>query len=65
MSWAPEAKPWLELSIERRFKIRRTARGYAIYDHFIGEMLGEHLTLEQAVKHKRVQQRLLRQTRDS
>jgi hypothetical protein len=61
---APEPKPKLLLSATRRFRIRRTAQGWALYDHALGERHSVHRTMAQAVRQRRIEQQLLRQLRD-
>ena len=53
MTWLPDPKPDAFLSVRARYKIRRTALGYAIYDHALGIKVKEFLTLDEAVRLKR------------
>jgi hypothetical protein len=62
--WQPEPKPRLALSIARRFRIRRTGGGFALYDHALGERVSLHRTKSDAVRRKIFEQTILRQVRD-
>jgi len=63
--WQPEPQPHLLLSISRRFRIRRTAQGYALYDHALGKRIGLHRAMHQALAHKKSKTAMLKYIRDS
>jgi hypothetical protein len=62
--WQPEPKPRLVLSITRRFRIRRTAGGFALYDYALGERVSLHRTKSDAIRRKEFEKTMLRQVRD-
>jgi hypothetical protein len=64
-SWAPEAKPQLLMSASRRYRIRRTAKGYAVYDHARGRCESLHNTMGGALYHKSLLREKLRHKRDN
>jgi hypothetical protein len=53
MTWAPEPNPRLVMTSRSRYRIRRTACGYAIYDHALGELVSLHRNIAEAVYQKR------------
>jgi hypothetical protein len=62
--WQPEPKPRLVLSITRRFRIRRTAGGFALYDYALGERVSLHRIKSDAICRKEFEKTMLRQVRD-
>lgn len=63
MIWAPEPKPEFMLT-RRRFRIRRTAFGYAVYDHATGERVREFRNMSDAVYFKKCKMKIVRRLRE-
>ena len=63
--WRPEPKPNLMMSIGMRYRIRPSAKGWALFDHALGERVSDHRTKLQALRHKAMHQTLLKALRDS
>jgi hypothetical protein len=60
MNWAPEPKPKLMRS-RYRFRVRRTAHGWALYDHALGERHSYHRTVWGAIIAKRHEHEAIKQ----
>lgn len=65
MNWAPEPQPWLLWSITLRYRIRRTAVGYAIYDYALGTLVSKHPEKTTALRLRKIKSDLLRQEKQA